>query len=333
MNSPKRCMEIDLAGATNAMCDWTTGSHRYHEPVKPFESGKILKIDRDGEIQWEKREWETIRCPSSDTSIRVSCDGNRLRFMGNIGRFQRADNLTGVSVQGCMDRWAEVLSPMGIDLHMFGTAVAPGSYAEWGTTLSRVDLAGNFDVDDYKSFTHLAMQRRLGRKLPLMGRYGPTWGYEAKRSNWWKAKIYDKSAELAGERGPRSGATIARFEVQIGSEYLKREGLNYVAGWNRTQEGKSMADVIYGRFAAELFREAPTVETWEDIPPRLRQWAILWRDGVDVRGQMGRSNYYSIKSKLLDYGIDLDIPCNVVALTRRVREISVTPRQTLRVAA
>ncbi len=322
-------MEMAFEPVVDVMCDWTTGVHRYREPVQPFESGKILKIDRDGVIDWEKRDWETIRCPSSDTSIRISCCGEKLRFMGNIGRFGNGDNLQGVGVIRCVERWAEILYPMGVDLTMFGSVQHKGTPSESGTILTRLDLASNFDVDEYGSFTQLAMQRRIGRRLPLPGKYGPTWGFDAKRGNWWKAKIYDKSAEMAGERGPRSGPTIARFEVQLGSEYLKREGLQYVSTW----KGQDMAKIIYGRFASDLFREAPTVETWCDIPPRLRQYAILWRDGVDVRSMMGRSSYYSIKSKLRDFGIDIDVPCNVVALSRRVREITVTPRPMIREAA
>lgn len=334
MNAPTLC--INYGGPDGhivpVMCDWMTGVHRYTEPVQPWEAGRIVKIDRDGVIAWEKHDWETIRCPSSDTSIRISCDGDRLRFMGNIGRFQQHQNVTGVGVVACVERWADVLKPMGLDLRMFGADIARGSFAERGTVLTRIDLAGNFEVDDYRSFTQLAMQRRLGRRLPLAGKYGPQWGYDAKRSNWWKAKIYDKSAEQAGERGPRSGATLARFEVQMGSEYLKREGLQYVSAWAE-ERGHDMAQVIYGRFAAELFREAPTVECWDDIPARWRQWAILWRDGVDVRHLMSRSQWFKAKAKLVEYGIDLGVPCNVVALTRRVREISVVPVSALRVAA
>jgi len=314
------------------MCDWTTGVHLYREPVKPLESGKILKVDRDGAIEWEKREWETIRCPSSDTSLRISCDGDRLRFMGNIGRFQQKSNLEGVGVVACVDRWAEVLQPMGIDLHLFGAVHAKGTAFESGTTLSRIDLAGNFDVDDYRAWCQLMLQRRLGRRLPLMGKYGPTWGFDAKRGNWWKAKIYDKAAEMAGERGPRSGATTARFELQLGGEYLKREGLNYVGAWRR--EGVDMAQVIYGRFATELLKEGANVERWEDIPPKLRQYAILWRDGQDVRQYFAHaSGYCRVKARLREFGIDLDVPCNVVTLTRRIREINVMPVSALRVAA
>ena len=316
----------------SVMCDWTTGSHRFLEPVKPLEAGRIMKIDRDGVIEWEKNDWENIRCPSSDTAIRISCDGERLRFMGNIGRFQRINNLEGVSVVAAIERWAQVLEPYQFDLSLFGAVHAKGSPSQAGTTLSRVDLAGNYHVDDFKSWCIVTMQKRLGRKLPLMGRYGPQWGYDAKRSNWWKAKIYDKSAEMAGERGPRSGATIARFEIQLGGEYLKREGLNYVNAWNSAKGGADMAQIIYGRFSAELFKETATVETWADIPPRIRQYAILWRDGVDVRAIVPRSSYFRIASQLRDFGIDISQPCNVVALSRRVREVTVTPMAALRVA-
>lgn len=335
MNAPIQCAQYGVTEAHSVpvMCDWTTGVHRFREPVKPLESGRIMKVDRDGVIEWEKREWEQIVCPSSDTSIRIACDGNRLRFMGNIGRFREPDNIKGLSVVDCVGKWAEVLSCFPLDLSFFGAVHGRGSVAEFGTLLTRVDLAGNYDVDDYRAFCVQTMQQRIGRKLPLMGKFGPQWGYDARRSNWWKAKIYDKAAEQAGERGPRSGATLARFEIQLGSEYLKREGLNYVNAWRPRKGRPDMAQIIYGRFSAQLFKEQATVEDWHDIPPRLRQYAILWRDGVDVRGMLPRSSWYRTVSQLREYGVDIAVPCNVVALTRRVKEIRVTPVSSLREAA
>lgn len=315
------------------ICDWTTGVHRYIEPVKPLESGRIMKLDRDGVIEWEKSDWEQIRCPSSDTSIRISCDGERLRFMGNIGRFQVGDNTTGIPLVGCMDRWVEVLGNLGMDLSMFGTVVNPGSVGEWGTRLTRVDLAGNYEVDDYSAWCRILLMRSLGRRRPSMGRYGPTWGYESKRNNWWRAKVYDKSAEVAGERKPRSGATLARFEVQLGGEYLKREGLDTVKAWARQEGGYDMGQIIYGRFVEELLRDQASVESWADIPSRLRQWAVLWRDGISVRNELSRSQFYKVRSKLLEYGIDIDTPCNVTAISSRTRIVEVCPVSALRVAA
>lgn len=310
----------------SVMCDWMAGSHHYPEPVRPIESGRILRIDRDGVIEYEARTWEQIRCPSSDTSIRIRCDGRHLQFSGNIGRFQRHDNIQGLDVAACVERWCEVLGRLGVDLTWFGTRHRQDTVAECGTYLTRVDLAGNFEVSDYAAWCRSLMLRPIGRRHPREGRYGPTWGYDAKRSNWWKAKVYDKQAEQEGLRRSRGGRTLARFEVQLGSEYLKREGLDAVGKWNRWNErGEDMATVIYGRFAAELLRDSAAVEDWSDIPPRLRAHAILWRDGVDLRTVLRPSQFYAVKAKLKEFGIDISIPCNVVALSQRCRTVDIRP--------
>src|SRR5690554_5929486 len=91
-------------------CDWLSFRHDYpvEAPADPYEAGRILKIDRDGEIEWESGSWDSIRCPSSDTSLRVKCDGRHLWGTANIGRFQRADNMQGYTVMQCVEKWAEV---------------------------------------------------------------------------------------------------------------------------------------------------------------------------------------------------------------------------------
>lgn len=307
-------------------CDWMTGRHDYREPVQPKESGRILRIDSDGAIEWESQQWEQVRCPSSDTSLRVKCDGRSLRFMANIGRFQQADNERGLTVIQCVERWQEVLKNLGYDTAGFGTRWGKGTLTEWGTYLTRIDLAGNFHVSDYAALSSSMMVRRIGQKLPAPGKYGPTWGYDSKRSNWWKAKLYDKAAELAGKRRSHGGATLARFEVQLGSEFLKREGLDCVEKW----KGKDMANIIYGKFAEPVFRDSLAVQEWGDLPPRLEHWATLWREGRDLRTKMSQTTYYRVRSALLEHGIDIGAPCNVTALTRHCRIVEVQPVSALR---
>lgn len=310
------------------ICDWMKGVHRYKEPVQPWEAGRTLKIDRDGAIEWETQDWDTIRCPSSDTSLRIKCDGQKLYFSGNIGRFQRSGNLYGLTVAQCIDKWAEVLRNLGFQLMGFGSLFAEDTPSEWGTRLTRIDLAGNYDVSDFAAWCRALLLRPIGRKHPVPGKFGPTWGYDSKRAQWWKFKVYDKDAEQAGERKPRSGRTRARGEVQLGSQWLKREGLHKVKAW--TQEGEDMGKVIYGRFAADLFREPPSVEDWSELPPRLRQYAILWRDGTDIRTLFAHdSSYCRIKSKLKEHGIDIGVPCNVTALVHRSRVVEVRPLDAL----
>lgn len=324
-------------------CDWMSFRHEYAEPIEPRNSGRVMKISAEGEIEWEQQNWEQIKCPSSDTSLRVRCDGFTLKGMANIGRFQQADNREGLTVVQCVERWAEVLGKLGYDVKGFGTRftrkvtggagqalTGDSAILQAGTFLTRIDLAGNFEVSDYAALASSMMVRRIGQKLPMAGKYGPTWGYDSKRSNWWKAKLYDKTAELEGKRRSAGGATLGRFEVQLGAEYLKREGLDRVMEW----KDEDMAQIIYGKFADPVFRDSLSVTDWSEIPAKIRGYAILWRDGVDVRTEFKSiSGYYKVRAKLMEYGIDIGTACNVVALTRHCRIVEVTPVSALREVA
>lgn len=312
----------------SVLCDWMTLRHDYpmDAPGRPYESGRILKIDRYGVIEFETRQWQQIRCRSSDTSIRIKCDGRQLRVMGNIGRFQQPDNITGLNVIQCVDRWLDILPGLGLDLTGFGSRWRQDTTTEYGTYITRLDLAGNYQTDNYSALTSALSVRRINRLDPKPGKYGPVWGYDAKRAQWYKAKLYDKTAEQNGQRRPNPLETLARFEVQLGSQYLKRQKLDSVLSWKDNQ----MENVIFGRFAEQVFTTPPAAESWSNIPPRLRAYAILWRDGVDIRTQVSKSAFYRFRSQLLEHGIDIATPCNVVALTRQVQVVHVTPVNGLR---
>ena len=321
-------------------CDWMTFRHEYPEPVDPVNAGRVLKISREGEIEWESLQWDQIKCPSSDTSIRVRCDGRTLKGMANISRFRERDNREGLTVMQCVDKWCEVLHALGYNVTGCGTRLlrrvtgettldGDSPILQCGTFLTRLDLAGNFEVSDYPALCSAAMVRRIGPKLPMVGKYGPTWGYDSKRSNWWKAKLYDKQAELDGKRRGGSGSTLARFEVQLGSEWLKREKLDRAMAW----KDDAMAQIIYGRFADAVFRDSISVQEWDELPPRLQHWATLWREGKDIRAKLSNGGYYKVRKQLMEYGIDIGTSCNVMALTRHTRIVEVAPVSALREAA
>jgi hypothetical protein len=162
------------------------------------------------------------------------------------------------------------------------------------------------------------------------------WGYDSKRANWLKAKVYDKSCELEGRRTPATGATTARFEVQLGSEVLKRRGLDIAATWkkvNDMENANDMENVVFGEFSSQVFVEQATAESWLSIPSRIRQYAVLWRDGVPLRSQCkSRSTYFSILKRLREHGIDASQPCNVMTLVRRIEVVKVIPLPARRVA-
>ena len=313
----------------SVMCDWLTISHRFHfehERGQVVNGGKIMRIDADGVIDWEQACWENLRCPSSDTSLRIRCDGEKLQMTGNIGRWMRDDNLQGLTVAQCVGLWRDFLAARGMLPPLFGTRRV---YGDHGTSITRVDLAANLWTDNFSALTQSAMSQRIGQKPARAGKYGAMWGYEAKRGNWVKAKLYDKTCEMEGRRTPAAGATVARFEVQLGGEKLKRHGWDVVEKW----EGESdMENVIYKEFADQVFRQQAMAESWNDIPIRIRQYAVLWRDGQDVRGQCSKTTFYRVRNQLLEHGLDIAQPCNIVSLTRRIVEVKVMPLQSRRAA-
>lgn len=341
-NEPEKPVTSDLADPyqgvafDSVICDWLTITHPLREVLPSVNDGQILKLKADGSREWTTECWKTLKCASSDTSLRIKCDGQTIRMTGNIGRFGQSDNLHGHTVVECVSMWRKLVQEMfpsvtdffGPDFEMVNRSTGEVQYS--GTRITRCDLAGNFHTDNFAALTAQLMTHRIGQLHPRAGKYGPTWGYDSKRSNWFRAKVYDKECELEGRRTPASGATTARFEVQLGSELLKRKNLHTLAGWTKEND---MENVTYLEYSNQVFREQATAETWMDIPPRLRQYAVLWRDGTPLRNQCkSDATYYRIRKALLAHGIDASQPCNVLTLTRRIEVVKVQPLPARRAA-
>lgn len=334
------------------MCDWLSGSHVFRHKRDSLESGKVMKISPDGEIEWESVSWADLRCASSDTSLRIKCDGEKLWFSGNVGRFQEPENVLGLTVPHCVRKLRVILARYGIVDSEFGrvfyrsptegtqtTDEYTGKAARAGTTLTRVDLAANFRVSCYSDICHILGSRVIGRHVPILGRYGPTWGY-GKRSNWWKGKLYDKAAEQEGKRRSSGGETVARFEVQLGAEFLKRRGLDQCHEWideSESESGKGgvtrMGQVVWAEFGGQVFRELVPETVWgAEMPLKLLEKAQLWRAGHDLCVLLKKSQFYTVRRELLGYGIDIALPCNVQALKPTVQAVHIEFLPALRYA-
>jgi hypothetical protein len=321
----------------SVICDWLTISHPLRLPHPPINDGQILKINRNGTREWITECWQTLNCPSSDTSLRIKCDGDKFLMTGNIGRFGETDNLLGLTVTECIAKWRKILTenyPFFNVFEFFGAdfeKVDPdtGLIETFGTRITRCDLAGNFYTDNYAALCAQLMTHKINRLAPRVGKYGPTWGYESQRGNWFRGKLYDKLCELSGRRTPASGETTARFEVQLGSELLKRQGLNVANGW----KDKDMDNVIFAEFSNQVFKDQAKASTWTDLPPHLRTYAVMWREGIPLRNQCkSNTTFYRVLAQLREYGIDASQPCNIVTLTQRIEVIKVMPLPARRVA-
>lgn len=313
------------------ICDWLSFRHDFDigSPTKAIQSGKTLKLNADGSTEWEKGDYTVIRCPSSETSIRIKCDGAHLWFQGNIGRFQQNDNVQGLNVIQCFEKAATLIRNIypELDLLLLGSISRLGTIAQYGTVLTRLDLASNFQTDNYLNLSQVFATRRIGQRLPRVGKYGPTWGYDTKRGQYWKAKLYDKQAEQDGKRTPYTHHTLARFEIQLGSEYLRQKHLNHLSQWTTHMKTEN---VIYGKFANELMHEQATVADWSEYPMKLRHHAVLWKDGTDPKSYLSTAQYYRVRNGLKELGLDITSPCNIMTLTQKIKTIELKMMPTLR---
>lgn len=94
-----------------------------------------------------------------------------------------------------------------------------------------------------------------------------------------------------------------------------------------------MENIIFAEFSNQVFKDQAKASTWTDLPPRLRTYAVMWREGIPLRNQCkSDATFYRVLAQLREYGIDASQPCNIVTLTQRIEVIKVMPLPARRVA-
>lgn len=320
-------------------CDWLSIYQVHFIDLPRVNSGKVFSVDQDGVVQWEVDSKVTHR-GSHDTSIRISCDGNRVTLDGNIGRFDRPDNLFGYSVQDCVRLANKLLAAYGLppftdtvnpilttSLNGENLAVIPV-----GAVITRIDLTRNYVTGSQHNagqyIRHL-QGFKSGRHEPESYRsVGVVWG---KGSKYTYAKMYDKAADYIRHRSVASlehdpvlyaflrDNGVVRHEISLKSRYLKQNHL-----WRFCQWDKKMHETIYAHFS-DVVTASSRVDEFLEIPGRAGELAVAWRDGADLKKRLSHQTFYRYRRELLGYGIDITIPSNVARLKLRVEVIQVAP--------
>lgn len=105
-------------------CDWLS-IYQVHFGVEVpiVNQGRVFSVDQDGAIQWDVPQKMVFR-GSHDTSIRIRSDGHRVSLEGNVGRFNRADNLFGYSVAQCIELANMIVEGFGLPPFTVGPKLA-----------------------------------------------------------------------------------------------------------------------------------------------------------------------------------------------------------------
>lgn len=297
--------------------------------------GHVVAVDSSGEVEWTTQK-KIDAVGSYDTKIRFMCDGFRVLFEGNIGRFGRSDNVFGYSVLDCVALASDYLETHGIprftqvDNNL--PAARTDNFIRTGCVITRVDLTQNYAVGGMENAMRLVHYMAgqggsgLAGKMAVPKAYGMsgvTWNEGSKH---WYSKLYLKALEMNKEAfGPVvewvKKVGLARHEVSLKSRYLLRHGLQDLRAWI-AKEGEQMEKIIYGKFAEVFERNTVNTDPYTELPAKLRRVAISWRDGEDIwNGPESRWTKNRLRKALLVHGIDIKFPCDVTRLSMRVEVI------------
>lgn len=316
------------------MIDWVTAALPcLHSPLN---AGKVLKIDPNGEIEWQTScRIQVEGSHAQGISVRsVGGDGQgmatHLLLSGNPAKFLQGHNIFGSDdlVSLVFDAFTAIccrldVMPSVADLE----SVRSGAYR-----ISIVDINQSFELPtrsdvlawiraaEYKSKT------RHGR--PQMKGGTIYWG---KHSQRWTLKAYSKGEEIEAAKHRLPEALLdtplakwannkLRMELRLKSKELEKLGIEIAADLTPVR-----ARQLYGEYVGRLdMKEQIALSTEEHLklPQRLRGTYALWRNGEDLRSTLPKATYYRHRKAFLEHGIDIALRqesldrSNVVPLIR-----------------
>jgi len=327
--------------AGSVFCDWISIYQVHLGGVPLVNDGHVFSVDSDGEVKWDVAQ-KLVHRGSHDTTIRIRSDGYRVTVDGNIGRFDRPDNLFGYTVRDCVKLANKLLAqyelpPFFDSAPMMSTSLSNPSdiiATPSGAVLTRVDLTKNWATGspgNCSQFMRYLQGFKSGRHEPRAYKTtGVSWG---EGSQYWYAKMYDKAAEYMRQYGKGSrkfdpqlfqymlDSGIARHEISLKSRYLKQNNLWRFSQWGN---GEFMEDRIYALFG-DVVDGSGAVDEYLEIPGRAGELAVAWRDGADLKKRLAQNTYYRYRRELLRYGIDIAVPCNVHRIRQRVEVVTLSP--------
>lgn len=352
----------------SVFCDWLT-IYQQHlgdiSSVPTLNGGRVIKLrkpegkahrkfsftDEHGEL-YQDLEMEFTSAAafdfegSYDTHLQIKSDGGRVSLSGNIGRFERSDNVFGYSVADCIRIANRLMVRLGLP-EFTGRPVpagyvAPSTFDEikesngsfyarqdsamkTGALITRIDLTKNYlcgSQDNAGRLMHYLAGMHRRNKAAKAYPNGVTWG---EGSKFWYGKMYNKGKEMQKDKHADPAllesalnAGLVRDEISLKTRFLTQNGLSEIGRWTN---GDDMENVIYGKFSSVLTQMEVSTDDFESIPGRLGEIAIAWRNGVDMKTRLPRNTFYRYRKQLKSHGIDISERCDVSKLNMRCEVI------------
>lgn len=103
-------------------CDWLSIYQIHFNDLPVINDGFVVALSQDGEVEWTTSK-KLVHKGSYDSKILISCDGNRVNLSGNVGRFDRSNNVFGYTVLECIAIANSILATLGLPPFTAGHAL------------------------------------------------------------------------------------------------------------------------------------------------------------------------------------------------------------------
>lgn len=312
------------------------GKHRI------FAGGLVAYLDSDGEI--ERTTLKSVRHEGSDsTSIQIRCDGKQVFVAGNVGRFNRPDNVFNYDLESTMSLINQILVDLDIPPFTAGERIYRSYKNKAGEVVDAVEYTGaRFSelhcTENYSTGSAQAAQDFLynsGMVKPgrQKTRAYPTGAVYGEGSRFKSEKIYNKAEDLI--RLVKSGKlTDSRYIKEL-IQWCKEQGMvraeiqyrNYLARHGLAFWGEVTHIDLEKHFKEDEKIMIKNTEIF-DVDKLTRTYRTTYFDyinGVDLKNRMTKTTFYKHRKELLKYGIDIAITLNVQRLPVQTKVIEISP--------
>ncbi len=320
--------------------DWVSIKQTHTTKHKPLHTDAWLNVDNDGKVI--KGTLVPFKYEgSAGTSIHVKSDGRTVSLSGNLGRFNRPDNVYGYNLDDLKILLNQMMAILDlpsftlVNKYLQDTKRKNGEIITElksdGAHFTRLDLTCNFSTGSPINATDYIYQASIKnptRQSLHAYKTGVTFGTQSKNKGYKSSKIYIKSADLI--RHKKTGKLpdnayinklinqthengIIRFEVQFQS-YLRKYGLSY---WDITHAQ------IEKHFNLELQTMQKEVQKLDiSLLNNAEQLTYFkYKEGMTLRNELPISTFNKHRKSLLKYGIDIGQPLNITQFPQQYKTI------------
>lgn len=300
---------------------------------------------------------------SFSTSCRITCDGNKVSFDGNISRFDRMDNYIGFeSIKDAVSAINVLLVAYGLPPFTKGVFLDYSQSGDrvkkiyTGAVFSRLDITENFSTCYKKSDTVL---RGLS-SVSISGRPGYLYP-NGKTVQWYLnedgsgsrrkiLKVYCKATDLRIHK-PKDASDdcleyrdrlreycvnngIIRLELGMRTEELKSQGLRHFGQFSDVDSNKVLIkhrEMVFGGVMI-------TVHSYEAVESTLIELGFTdyiakdcqlivdsWLNGGDMKQRLKRTRYYERRAVLKTIGLDIGVRHDITRSPIKMRVIDIKP--------